>query len=78
VFENRVLRIHGPHREELAGGWRILHIEELHNLNYSSNIVGAIRSRMVRLVGHVTLLREMRNYTKFWLEILKGNARWKT
>jgi hypothetical protein len=33
VFKNRVLRrIFGPKREEMAGGWRRLHNEELHNL----------------------------------------------
>jgi hypothetical protein len=33
VFENRVLRgIFGPEREEVAGGWRRLHNEELYNL----------------------------------------------
>jgi hypothetical protein len=30
VFENRVLRrIFGPYREEVTGGWRKLHNEEL-------------------------------------------------
>jgi hypothetical protein len=33
VFENRLLRkIFGPKREEVAGGWRRLHNEVLHNL----------------------------------------------
>jgi hypothetical protein len=33
VFENRVLRkTFGPERREVAGGWRRLHNEELHNL----------------------------------------------
>jgi len=33
VFENRVLRrIFGPKREDVAGSWRILRNEELHNL----------------------------------------------
>jgi hypothetical protein len=33
VFENRVLRrIFRPKREEVTGGWRRLHNEELHNL----------------------------------------------
>jgi hypothetical protein len=33
VSENRVLRrIFGHKREEVAGGWRRLHNEELHNL----------------------------------------------
>jgi hypothetical protein len=45
VFENRVLRrIFGPKREEVAGGWRRLHNEELHNLFDSPNIVSVITS----------------------------------
>jgi hypothetical protein len=33
VSENRVLRrIYGPKRDEVTGGWRKLHNEELHNL----------------------------------------------
>jgi hypothetical protein len=33
VFENRVLRrIFGLKRDEVIGGWRKLHNEELHNL----------------------------------------------
>jgi hypothetical protein len=33
VFENRVLRrIFGPKKNEVTGGWRKLHFEELHNL----------------------------------------------
>jgi hypothetical protein len=40
VFEDRVLRrIFGPKREEVAGGWRKLHNEELHNLYASPNII---------------------------------------
>jgi hypothetical protein len=38
VLENRVLRRRsGPMREEVAGGWRRLHNEELHNL-YASTV----------------------------------------
>jgi hypothetical protein len=48
VFENRVLRkIFGPKREEVAGDWRRLHNEEVHNLHASSNI-GAIKSMGIR------------------------------
>jgi hypothetical protein len=33
VFDNRVLRrISGPKGDEIAGGWRKLYDEELHNL----------------------------------------------
>jgi hypothetical protein len=40
VSENRALmRIFGPKREEVAGGWRRLHNEELHNFYASLNIV---------------------------------------
>jgi len=43
VFENRVVRrMFGPKREEVAGGWRRLHNEELHNLYASPNIISVI------------------------------------
>jgi hypothetical protein len=49
VCENRVLRrIFGPEREEVAGGWRRLHNEELHNLYTSSYISGIIKLRRMR------------------------------
>jgi hypothetical protein len=39
VLENRVLRrIFGPLRDEVTGGWRKLHNEELHSL-YSSPVL---------------------------------------
>jgi hypothetical protein len=45
MFENRVLRrIVGPQREEVAGGWRRLHIEDLHNWHTSPNIIQMIKS----------------------------------
>jgi hypothetical protein len=40
MFENRVLsRIFGPKRDEVTGGWRKLHDEELHGLYSSLSIV---------------------------------------
>jgi len=45
VFENKVLRrIFEPRREEVTGGWRRLHNEELHNFYTSPNIIKAIKS----------------------------------
>jgi hypothetical protein len=38
-------RIFGSKREEVAGGWRRLHNEELHNLYASPNFVMVIKSR---------------------------------
>jgi hypothetical protein len=50
----RVLRrIFRLRREEMAGGWRTLYNEELHNLHASLNIIRVIRSRRVRWVRHV-------------------------
>jgi hypothetical protein len=46
-------RIFGPKREEVAGGWGRLHNEELHNLYASLNIIRVIKSRRMRLAGHV-------------------------
>jgi hypothetical protein len=49
VFENRVLRrIFGTKRDEVTGEWRKLHIEELHNLYSSPNIIMQIKSRQMR------------------------------
>ena len=44
VFENRVLRIFGPKRDEVTGEWRKLHNEELNILYSSPNIVQMIES----------------------------------
>jgi hypothetical protein len=57
VFENRVLRgIFGPKRDEVTGGWRKLHNEDLHNLYPSHSIIRIIKSRNMRWAGHVALV----------------------
>jgi hypothetical protein len=49
VFENRVLRrIFGSKRDEVTGGWRKPHNEELHNLYSSPSIIRMIKSRRRR------------------------------
>jgi len=45
VSENRMLRRFGPKREEVAGCWRRLRNEELHNLYASPNIIKGIKLR---------------------------------
>jgi hypothetical protein len=49
AFENRVLRIiFGPKRDEVTGGWRKLHSEELHNFYSSPSIITIIKSRRMK------------------------------
>jgi len=67
VFENKVLRrIFGPRRDEVTGDWRRLHNEELNVLYSSPNIVRAIKSRKVGLVGHVARMSEERGCIGSW------------
>jgi hypothetical protein len=62
VFENRVLRrIFGPKRDEVKGGWRKLHNEELHNLYSSPSIIRMMKSKRMRLTWHVARRGEKRN-----------------
>ncbi|PNF21336.1 hypothetical protein B7P43_G02098 [Cryptotermes secundus] len=58
--EHRARRIFGPKRDEVTGGWRKLHNEELHNLCSSSSIIRMIRLRRVRWAGHVARMGEKR------------------
>jgi hypothetical protein len=62
LSENRVLKIlFGFKREKVAGGWRRLHNEELHNLYTSLNFIRVIKSWRVRWAGHVALVGEIRS-----------------
>jgi hypothetical protein len=62
VFEYRVLRrIFGPKRDEATGEWRKLHNEELNDRYYSPNIFRVIKSRRMRLAGHVARMLERRD-----------------
>jgi hypothetical protein len=59
VFQNIMLRIFGLKREE-DGSWRKLHNNGLHSLYSSPNIVGVIKSRMMRWAGHAARMEEGR------------------
>ena len=64
VFENSILRqMFGPKRD-VNRGWRRLHNEELNVLYRSPNIVRMIKSRRLRLPGHVYRMEEGRSAFK--------------
>jgi hypothetical protein len=73
VFENRVLRgIFGPKRDEMTGGWRKLHNEDVHNLYSSPNKIRMIKSRRMRWTMYVARMEEKRNSYKILVGRPKG------
>jgi hypothetical protein len=62
MFENSLLRrIFGPKRDEVTGGWRKPHSEELHNLYSSPNIIRITKYKTMRLAGHAARMGAKRN-----------------
>jgi hypothetical protein len=73
VFENRVLRrIFGLKRNEVAGGWRKMHNDELQNLYASPNLIRVVKGD--EMGGAQKTHGDMRNDTKCWLGNLKGRG----
>jgi hypothetical protein len=65
-------RIFGPKREKVAGGWRNLHSEKLHNVYASPNIVRVIKSVIMRCVRRVPCMSEMKNACEVLFGKLEG------
>ncbi|KAJ4447398.1 hypothetical protein ANN_09404 [Periplaneta americana] len=62
MFDNKVLRkIFGAKRDEVTGEWRKLHNAELHALYSSPDIIRNIKSRRLKLAGHVARMGQSRN-----------------
>jgi len=73
VFENRVLRgIFGLKWDEVTGGWKKLHNEELNDLYSSPNIVRVIKSRKMRWAGHVAHMGERRGVYRVFVGKSEG------
>jgi hypothetical protein len=53
VLENRVMRVFGPRRDEVTGGWRNSHNVELRDLYSSPSIIRIIKSRRTKWEGYV-------------------------
>jgi hypothetical protein len=79
VFENRVVRrICGLKGDEVIGGWRKLHNEELHNLYCSLSIIRMMKSRRRRWAGHVAHMGRRGMHIEFWCESQKEKITRKT
>jgi len=57
-------RLYRPKSEEVAGGLRRLHNEELHNLYASRNAIRIINTRRMRWTVHLARMRARRNVHK--------------
>jgi hypothetical protein len=55
----------------VPGGWRKLHNEELHKLYSSPSILRIIKSRRVRLEGHVARMGRRGMHVGYWWESQK-------
>jgi hypothetical protein len=62
--DNGDLSTSGPKREEMAGDWRRLHNEELHNLSTSPHIFRVIKSRKMKMRSHLVHKGDMINAHK--------------
>jgi hypothetical protein len=51
-------RMSGPKRDEVTGGGRTRHNEELYNLYTSPSIIRIIKSRRLRWAGHVARMEK--------------------
>jgi hypothetical protein len=67
------LRVFGPKRDEVIGEWIKLHNEELHDIYSSPSIIRIIKSRRMRLAGHIARMGEKKNVYR----LLVGKARGK-
>jgi hypothetical protein len=61
VSDNRLLRIFELQKDEVMGGWRTLHNEELYNLYTSLSIIRMIKSSRIRWARHVARMGAKRN-----------------
>jgi hypothetical protein len=72
LFENSVLRrIFGAKRDEVTGGWRELHTEELRNLYSLPTIIRMFKSRRMRWARHGARMGRRGMHMGYWWESQK-------
>jgi hypothetical protein len=63
----------------VAGGWRRVHNEELHNLYTSPNVIRVIKSRGMRIGGSCSMHgRDEKSVQNFGRKTWREEATWKT
>jgi hypothetical protein len=70
--ENRVMRKFGPKKDQVTGGRRRLHNEELRDLYSSQSIIRITKSRRMRWAGHVARMGEKSNVYRIQVRELEG------
>jgi hypothetical protein len=65
-------RIFGPKRDDVMEEGRKFHSGELHNLCSSPDVIGQIKSRRIRWVGHVARVGEGRKMYRVLVGKLEG------
>jgi hypothetical protein len=79
VFQANKITLREEHRlrvlerDEVTGGWRKLHNEELRHLNSSSSIIRMVRSRRMGWAGYVARIAEKRNAYRLLVGKPEGN-----
>jgi hypothetical protein len=71
-------RIFGPKIDEVMGGRRKLHNEELRDLYSSPSIIRIIKSRKMRWAGHMERMGERRTSYGLLVGKPEGKSTWKT
>jgi hypothetical protein len=67
-------RVFGPRRDEVMGGWRKLHNEELRDLYSSPSIIRIIKSRRMTWAGHGLGRPRHRWVNNVWMDV--GEVGW--
>jgi hypothetical protein len=74
--EGYACRLFGPKRDEVTGGWRKLHNEELHKLYSSPSIIRMTKARRMKLAGHVAQMGRREMHIRYLWENLKERDHW--
>jgi hypothetical protein len=55
------MKIFGPKRDGVTGGWRKRHKEEIRNLYHSPNIIRMMKSRSMKWAWNIARIGEKKN-----------------